>query len=91
MLRPAGNNRIRDLLRDQICDGYLTEFADRIPHDDAALRAEPIGALLLGLGVMRSVIDTPALADADDVRLLVAKTVAVLADSTMSGDGNIRD
>lgn len=80
MLRSAGHDAVRDQLRDQLCDGYLREFADRLDGPDAALRAELLGALLLGLGVLRSMIGTPAVtaAPAERTRALAARMVAAL-------------
>ncbi|QFG21935.1 TetR/AcrR family transcriptional regulator [Actinomadura sp. WMMB 499] len=80
MLRSSGQPAVREQLRDQICGDYLSDFADRLQGDDAALRAELIGALLLGMGVMRSVVDSPALGKAsyEETRMLVARLVHTL-------------
>ncbi|WP_345429041.1 TetR family transcriptional regulator [Actinoallomurus vinaceus] len=82
MLRSSGRTAIRDQLRERICADYLQGFAERMGGPDAALRAELVGALLLGLGVMRSLIGSPALSDAafEETRTLVARMVAALAD-----------
>lgn len=56
MLRSSGHEPVRDELRARLCEDYLGEFGHRLPGADAALRAELIGALLLGLGVLRSVV-----------------------------------
>lgn len=85
MLRSAGHDDVRDQLRTQLCDGYLREFADRLDGPDPQLRAELIGALLIGalligLGVLRSVIGTPAVSAApfDRNRVLVGRMVNAL-------------
>ncbi|MFC9471071.1 TetR family transcriptional regulator [Nocardia sp. NPDC056952] len=80
MLRSAGHDDVRDQLRAQLCDGYLREFADRLGGPGAELRAELIGALLIGLGVLRSVIGTPAVSAApfDRTRVLTARMVNAL-------------
>jgi AcrR family transcriptional regulator len=81
MLRSSGREEVREQLRDQVCDGYLAEFVRRLPARDAELRAELLGGLLLGLGVMRSVVGAPALGAAtyEDTRELFARVVAELA------------
>ncbi|WP_067856446.1 TetR/AcrR family transcriptional regulator [Nocardia shimofusensis] len=80
MLRSANRDEIRDQLRTHLCEDYLDAVADRIPTPDAALRAELVGALLLGLGVMRSVIETPALTEApfEHTRVLTARMIIAL-------------
>ena len=81
MLRSAGRPDVRESLRDRICNDYLADTAAGIDTPDAALRAELIGALLLGMGVMRSVIGTPELAGAEweQVRGMVTDASAALA------------
>ena len=69
MLRSSGRADVREQLRVRICDEHLAGFAERLPGDDAALRAEMLGALLLGLGVMRSVVGSPALTGAGPARI----------------------
>ncbi|GAB2836570.1 hypothetical protein GCM10022221_39680 [Actinocorallia aurea] len=80
MLRSAGHAGVRDLLRERLCDGYLAALSDRLEGPDAALRAELVGALLVGMGVMRSVIGSPALGTAahEQVRPHVARMTAAL-------------
>ncbi|MFD4457840.1 TetR family transcriptional regulator [Nocardia sp. NPDC058480] len=80
MLRSAGHSDVRDQLRAQLCDDYLREFTDRLDGPDTELRAELIGALLIGLGVLRSVIGTPAVSAAqfDRTRVLAARMVNAL-------------
>ena len=48
-----------------MCEGFLDGFAELATGPDAQLRAEVLGALLLGISVARSVVRTPALAGAD--------------------------
>ncbi|MDX6741431.1 TetR/AcrR family transcriptional regulator [Actinocorallia sp. A-T 12471] len=81
MLRSAGHSDVRDLLRHQLCDGYLNALSGRLDGPDAALRAELLGALLIGMGVLRSVVGSPALSDAtyEQLRPLVARLSAALA------------
>jgi AcrR family transcriptional regulator len=81
MLRSAGRPAVRDQLRTQICEGYLPDFAERMGGENPALRAEMVGALLLGMGVMRSLIGSPALSDAsfEETRALVTRLVTALS------------
>ena len=83
MLRSAHRPEAREQLRVQLCDGYLRDCADRIEGQDAELRAELIGALLIGMGVMRSVVGSPVLGGAshEEVRGLVARLVRELEDT----------
>jgi hypothetical protein len=82
MLRSSGRPVIRDRLREQICAGYLADFTARMDGENAALRAELVGALLLGMGVMRSLVGSPALSEAtfEETRALVARLVATLTE-----------
>lgn len=81
ILRSSGHAAVRDQLRAELCDGYLRDMAERLDGADAALRAEVIGALLLGLGVMRSVAGAPALSAAsfEQTRALVASMVRAVS------------
>ncbi|WP_026929323.1 TetR/AcrR family transcriptional regulator [Glycomyces tenuis] len=80
MLRSAGRPEVRARLREQVCGDYLADFAERLGGDDAELRAELVGALLIGIGVMRSVIDSPELSRVsfEQTRELVAAMVTAL-------------
>ncbi|MGV9380978.1 TetR/AcrR family transcriptional regulator [Nonomuraea sp. NPDC003707] len=84
MLRSAGRPAIREQLRTQICEGYLPDFAERMGGENPALRAEMVGALLLGMGVMRSLLGSPALSEAsfEETRALVARLVTALSDQS---------
>jgi AcrR family transcriptional regulator len=83
MLRSAGRPEVRAQLREQVCDEYLADFAARMDGEDARLRAELVGALLIGMGVMRSVIGSPELSEAPmaTTRRHVAAMVAALRDA----------
>jgi AcrR family transcriptional regulator len=82
MLRSAGRPEVRAQLREEVCDRYLADLASRFGGEDAGLRAELVGALLLGMGVMRSVVASPELAEAgpDRVSALVVAMVQALED-----------
>lgn len=81
MLRSSGHAAVRDQLRAQLCDDYLRDMTARLDGPDAALRAELIGAVLLGLGVMRSVVGAPAVSGAtfEQTRALVADMVRAVS------------
>lgn len=65
LLRSSGHEPARLQLQRQLCEGFLDSFAELADGPRAALRAELLGALLLGISVARSVVRTPALAEAD--------------------------
>lgn len=91
-LRSAGHEVVRDQLRAQLCDGYLCEMATRLGGADGALRAELVGALLLGLGVMRTVVGAPAVSEAsfEQTRALVAGMVRSLSGERRSSGRPLR-
>ncbi len=80
MLRSAGRPEVRAALREEVCGRYLADLESRFDGGDADLRAELVGALLIGMGVMRSVVASPVLSDAepDRVAALVVEMVAAL-------------
>ena len=82
MLRSSGREAVREQLRTQLCENYLGEITERLDVPDARLRAELVGALLVGLGVMRSVVGSPALtaAEPDRTRALVALMIRAVTD-----------
>jgi AcrR family transcriptional regulator len=65
LLRSSGHEQARAQLHRQMCEGFLDGFAELAGGPDARLRAEMLGALLLGISVVRSVVRTPALAGAE--------------------------
>ncbi len=87
MLRSAGRPEVRARLREEVCEGYLADFAERLGGDDAELRAELVGALLIGMGLMRSVIGSPELSRAsfEQTRGLVRAMVAALEGEKSQG------
>lgn len=84
MLRSAGRPEVRAQLREQVCEQYLAEIAELLRGPDAEVRAELIGALLVGIGIMRSVIGSPALSEAsiEQTGDLVAAMVTALQEAT---------
>ncbi|MEO3975581.1 TetR family transcriptional regulator [Streptomyces sp. CAU 1734] len=82
MLRSSARPAVREQLCSRLWESQLADVTDRLDGEDAALRAEMIGALLLGMGVMRSVVGSPALGEAsfEQTRALVGRLVRVLAE-----------
>lgn len=80
MLRSAGRPEVRAALREEVCGRYLADLESRFDGEDADLRAELVGALLIGMGVMRSVVTSPVLSQAepDRVAALVVEMVGAL-------------
>ncbi|MFC0627949.1 TetR/AcrR family transcriptional regulator [Kribbella deserti] len=64
MLRSAGHEHMRDKVREQMCGQYLDLLQELARGDDAALRAELFSAWMLGIGILRTAVGTPALKDA---------------------------
>lgn len=81
MLRSAGHEDMRDRVRQQMCDGYLgvlSELAEG--NDDKDLRTELFAAWLLGIGILRTAVGTPALTKAteDDLKPHLAAVAEAL-------------
>ncbi len=65
-LRSIGSEDERDRLRDEICAAHVDKLADLAGDaPDKQLRAELFAAWMLGLGILRAAIGTPALAKAE--------------------------
>ncbi|WP_219463952.1 TetR/AcrR family transcriptional regulator [Nonomuraea rhizosphaerae] len=64
MLRSSAHEDARQRIRDEVCATYVRALADLAEGEDAELRAELLSAWLVGLGILRSVVGTPALAGA---------------------------
>ncbi|NMI01854.1 TetR/AcrR family transcriptional regulator [Pseudonocardia acidicola] len=68
VLRSAGNSEAAATVRAELGAGYGRAFAAMVPTDDpadAALRADLLLAWLLGIGLLRTVLRTQPMADAD--------------------------
>ncbi|WP_214370949.1 TetR/AcrR family transcriptional regulator [Pseudonocardia sp. H11422] len=68
VLRSAGNSDATAALRAELSTGYGSAFASLVRTDDpadAALRAELLLAWLLGIGLLRTVLRTESMAEAD--------------------------
>ncbi|MGW4364183.1 TetR/AcrR family transcriptional regulator [Nocardia takedensis] len=83
MLRSSGREAVREQLRTRLCEDYLGEITERLGLPDARLRAELVGALLVGLGVVRSVVGAPALttAEPERIRALAALMIRAVTES----------
>ncbi len=79
LLRSSGHEPARLQLQRQMCEGLLADLAALSARPDAALRSEMVGALLLGVSVLRSVVDTPALAAATPAEVEEVFTAMVRA------------
>ncbi|GAB2602954.1 TetR/AcrR family transcriptional regulator [Kribbella endophytica] len=78
MLRSAANPRAAEILRAGIERHVGARFADALEGPDAHERAELGLALLAGVWLLRTVIGTPALREADSA-LLVEQLTSMLA------------
>ncbi|WP_433442146.1 TetR/AcrR family transcriptional regulator [Nonomuraea sp. CA-141351] len=64
MLRSSAHEDTRQRIRQEVCDTYVRALEDLVQGEDAQLRAELLSAWLVGIGILRSVVATPALAGA---------------------------
>ncbi|WP_129668356.1 TetR/AcrR family transcriptional regulator [Phytoactinopolyspora endophytica] len=64
MLRSSALPDVRERIRDEVCHEYVDAFEKLVDGPDAALRAELLSAWLVGMGILRSVVRTPAMSDA---------------------------
>jgi AcrR family transcriptional regulator len=66
LLRSSGDPEVVTRLNQQIETGLTRNLSRRITADHPRLRAEMVTALLLGIGVLRALLDKEPLATADD-------------------------
>ncbi|GAA1330038.1 TetR/AcrR family transcriptional regulator [Pseudonocardia xinjiangensis] len=87
LLRSSGHAEARAQLHRQMCDGYVAALAELAEEPGRDLRAELVGALLLGISLQRSVVGTPALAAASaaEIEPLFDAAVTALLGSTGHG------
>jgi AcrR family transcriptional regulator len=64
MLRSSAHEDARLRMREEVCATYVRALADLAEGEDAELRAELLSAWLVGIGILRSVVGTPALTGA---------------------------
>jgi AcrR family transcriptional regulator len=87
MLKSAGHEDTRQRIRQEVCDTYVAALAELAEGPDAQLRAELLSAWLVGVGILRSVVGTPALTEAAaaDLTPHVAAVATGLLGRPMSG------
>jgi AcrR family transcriptional regulator len=79
LLRSSGRAEVREQLHRQMCDGYVASLTELATGPDRQLRAELVGALLLGIALQRSVVRSPALAAASAAEIEPLFDAAVAA------------
>lgn len=82
MLHSSGRPEVRE----QLCTDFTTDYLQALATslgEDADLKAEILGSLLLGVAIMRSVLKTPALVQAeyDDVASPMRRIAEQLSDT----------
>ncbi|MEW9548548.1 TetR family transcriptional regulator [Nonomuraea sp. NPDC050783] len=63
MLRSSHHEDTRRRIREEVCATYVEALAGLAEGEDAELRAELLSAWLVGIGILRSVVATPALSE----------------------------
>jgi AcrR family transcriptional regulator len=66
----ANDEHVREIIRERIDTAFSTLLAARLDGPDAELRAELLGAILVGVGFLRHKIGTRAMTAADHETLL---------------------
>ncbi|MBB5850816.1 TetR family transcriptional regulator [Amycolatopsis umgeniensis] len=79
MLKSAANPRAAEIMREGILENVGARFADALRGDHAGQRAELGLALLAGTWLMRRIIGTPALREADPDQLTAQITRVLTA------------
>jgi AcrR family transcriptional regulator len=83
LLRSSSSEVGGAMLREAIVNGFVRRLAEHLDGDDAESRAEVVGAMLLGLLVLRTV-GGPSFADGDDrFAAVVSRTLQELIDGTV--------
>jgi hypothetical protein len=77
MLRSASDEKAAEMLREALDEGFIRPLAARIGSEGAELRAGMVAAELLGVMVVREVVRSRPLAEADS-KALVARLAPVL-------------
>ncbi|TDD44004.1 TetR/AcrR family transcriptional regulator [Nonomuraea terrae] len=87
MLRSSAHDDARQRIRREVCDTYVDALRDLAEGGDRELRAELLSAWLVGIGILRSVVATPALAgaSADDLAPHVEAVASALLGRPMRG------
>jgi AcrR family transcriptional regulator len=66
LLRSSGDPAVVARLNDQLETGLTANLSRRIKADEPRLRADMVAALLLGIGVLRALLNKDPIATADD-------------------------
>lgn len=84
MLRSFSDERAARVLREELGDRYASRLAELADEPDGELRADLVLAWLFGLGMVRSVLGKPSLAQAEPqrVREHVLRGISVLLEHT---------
>lgn len=87
MLRSSAHQDAKQRIREEVCNTYVQALEDLTEGTDAQLRAELLSAWLVGLGILRSVVATPALskAQAADLAPYLEAVATSLLGRPMSG------
>lgn len=87
MLRSSAHEDARQRIREEVCATYVRALEDLVAGGDVALRAELLSAWLVGIGILRGVVATPALAKADPASMApyVEGVATTLLGRPMSG------
>jgi AcrR family transcriptional regulator len=87
MLRSSAHEDARQRIREEVCNTYVKALEELAEGPDAELRAELLSAWLVGLGILRSVVGTPALSEAgvEDLAPHVEAVASGLLGRPMSG------
>jgi len=76
LLRSSGDPAVVARLNDQLETGLTRNLSRRIKADEPRLRADMVAALLLGIGVMRALLNKDPIATADDSEIAAIFTEA---------------
>ncbi len=87
ILRSSAHTDARERMHREVCDTYVRALEDLAEGTDAPLRAELPSAWMVGLGIMRSVVQSPALSEAtaQDLAPYVQAVASDLLGRPMSG------
>ncbi|MGW4797921.1 TetR/AcrR family transcriptional regulator [Nonomuraea sp. NPDC004297] len=93
MLRSSAHEDARLRIRTEVCDTYVNALRDLAAGEDAELRAELLSAWMVGIGILRSVVATPALTQASvaDLAPHIATVATGLLGRPMSGTADQGD
>lgn len=69
LLRSSGDPEVVERLTEQLDRSLTGPLAERVDADDARLRADLVTALMVGVGVLRTLLRKEPIASADDDRL----------------------